>query len=310
MDCRYQPNSGNGTHIANLYASGRGAYSIFQTLAYDPTSNLLHAIRVDNTATQKMVIESYRWGSGKDLRPVYTSKPTNKIGHQAFAFQYLNGTRYFWTRGGYDIENQRSLYARRFQYDLGADISDVQDFKIFNEEEYNPLGHQNVAISPNYKVAVFSATRLATSSRVIRVYDLAVFTEPGDYTDKYLFEFAIPKPYTFALQGLATDGKYIYTLDGNENYDNFGRVHVFTLDGQEIINDGRMMLGRLDTKALNNTGHYNLFYEHEGLVMLPTSTGYELHVISVAGKLITDSSHADFNKHVNMIHTSNPNPKP
>lgn len=307
----YIPDVGNGELQVRLRAMGTGSESIFQSIAYDAKSQSLVALRRsgESGGLEQMILEYFWWGSSRALRKHFNSEATTWLAHQALGIQNAGSDEtYIWTRGGSDILADQALYARRCTVNQTTGVLENKtQYKIFDTESgFTPNTAQCLQISPDGTLLVASCTRVIAGNieRVVRVFHTSTFvTDGADYSKAHLYEFTIPKPYAFPLQAIATNGEFIYTLDGNDSYDNFGRVHAFTLQGVEVVNDGRMTLGRVDAKNHEINDGYTLYYEQEGLAFLPVGNQLVLCVLNMAGKDQNIAS-PDYNRHVALISSS------
>jgi len=100
----------------------------------------------------------------------------------------------------------------------------------------------------------------------IRVWYLWDFTEEGDYSDKYLYEFDSPEG---VLQGIATDGVLIWIITGWAELEE-KPLYTYTLEGEfiskEYIDNGLAKAGTEGTRYEPEGLDYHDGYLYVGLV--------------------------------------------
>jgi len=157
-------------------------------------------------------------------------------GHQGLT----HDGEYFWS-----TDYQLSGSVVKFSYEDGEELKRKGVYKLFNDNSASTTP----AIGGDYLVA----TGMVNGLRVIRVWYVADFTEQGDYSYRYLYEFHVANSI---LQGIAVYGDKIWTISGFKE-EEAKTLRSYTLSGN-IINIQSI------TTGINGSG----WYEPEGLSIL------------------------------------------
>ena len=304
------PNPGEGILVGTLLTTpnSNGGYTIIQTAAYDSVKKQLHALHVVG-ADDLMQISTYAWDGVKnlkDLKPIHTSKPTNKLGHQTLGLQYINGVAYFWSIKAVSGKQ----VARRFQYVPGtnAEIFDVQDFVTFDSTKFTRGGAWNGAISPSGRYAVFNTLNATTRDVTLHVFETDVFTTPGDYSKKYFKEIIVPTPYYHYMQDIAIDDNYIYIYEGTGDQVLPGHLRIISIaTGKVVLFDDNLVIGmQTMIDYMTKVNRTTKYYEPEGLVFLPSPSGaMRLNFIIATSRSLTVGN-PYYQTSVNLVMTTVP----
>lgn len=304
----YSQNEGDGFLYCALKAAG-SVSRVIQSATYDTANNLLYTLR-SNSVTgdeEQMIVEEFRIARGGSYNRLRSTVPTTAIGHQGLACQIVrNGARYFWAPNG-SADNKVATRFVRFQLNQSTfEIFNTSTFKLFPEDGTfsvdNPTSTIN--LSHNGKLLIAYGVRASDMARVIRVFDahIFVYSDGGDFSEQYLYEFALDRPYQASFASIATDGQFVYTLSstpvtGSTSADLSAArntLDVYTIDGRPVIKDAYMRIG---LKTAQSQVEGDALYEPEGLFFIPTSAGTRLAVISASAKNSADTYRT------NNIHT-------
>lgn len=192
------------------------------------------------------------------------------LGHQGLAVEYNGDDMRLWC-----TSSVGGRYAVRFKYvkDVAVDSGEV--FQLFKNGIYANNTSCTPTVSRDQRYLIAHGTKLAGTVSTIRVFDLkALITGgPGDYTDKYLYEWETDNIIDASnpMQGTASCGDYVYLIAGGTGFttDVNKRLHVYTIEGKLVEKNDNVTVGRDDAMATPDGTRY----EPEGLSMMIDPVG-------------------------------------
>ena len=207
--------------------------------------------------------------NGENYTALDSMQITTLIGHQSMAVDYMGK---LWGAGREAVAG-----AIRYSYVPNGAISDIQYFKL------HPTLLMDVAISYDQKWLVAQAN-LNEKDTLVRVFDLKKVIESGggDCSSMYSYEFTILDSWEGGaqyLQGLASDGYYLYFLNGRFTNKENTYVHIYTFDGRLVRSIRNFDIGVKDSLLAGNT-----YYEAEtfGFTKLNQDDLYPTMIVGVA----------------------------
>lgn len=239
----------------NGSSTTRGA----QAFAFDERANNLYVL--ENGA-----INRYKSNVGTNVSTFDRSLPVGTaIGHQGLAIEYLvEGIRLWAT------SSVVGRAAVRFSFIANATIDKGDVYTLFPSGTFANSTSCTPTVSNDRKYLIAHGTRYGTQIGVVRVFDLEKLTNkgPGDYSNDYLYEWET-SGLTNAqnpLQGMCSDGKYVYMIAGGTGFDETvnKRLHVYTIRGAQVEVENNFTVGRDDALATPDATRY----EPEGLSMM------------------------------------------
>lgn len=274
VNSHYLQNSDGGYLVKSLKttAATETGSRILQSMAYDFKTKNLFAIKESKTTAEgEVVIETYNLANLQtDVVASAISTPNTSIGHQGFGIQTVrNNTRFFWATSGIAQSDARKFVRFKFNSNI---VSELVDFTLFGSNFNQVNATKTIAVSPDGKTIAAFGVRASDSMRVIRIFDAHIFaySNGGDFSEQYMFEFTMARPYGWIFAGLATDSKFVYFLGSNvvSTQDlvtaEVARQHVqvYTLDGKLVINDQYCRIG-LGTALAQGSVSSDLTYMYE-----------------------------------------------
>lgn len=186
------------------------------------------------------------------------------VGHQGLGVELATGR--VWSGGPYTPQGSYdSTYAYRFTYAANTNLSGGDFFKIF------PSGCENCTptISYDQKYLVAFANRPGPTNPedfwTFRVFDLAslIAAGPGDYSSSYLSHFQVQRGSDPYVNGIASDGAYIYVIFGGGALGGYKIMRQYSFDGALCAEN------RFVTVGFADAGDY---WEPEGLAFFKLSS--------------------------------------
>lgn len=228
------------------------ADNALQTIVYDEINN--YAYSHQNTASgdvENAYISRYPlYQPDGDYVAIDSMSISTIIGHQSMAVDYQGK---LWGSG-----RDTALGAIRYKYNANSEPSDIQYFKL------HPSILMDVSISYDQKWLVAQGQATSTST-IVRVFDLQKLIQDGagDYSARYSYEFTIPDFWqagTQYVQGVASDGVFVYLLTGRFYATTNTCLHVYTLDGRLVKEVHNFNIGVKSAIDPNNS-----YYEAESI---------------------------------------------
>jgi hypothetical protein len=192
------------------------------------------------------------------------------LGHQGLAVEYLTSGIKLWTTS---IVGGR--FACRFDYAADVPITQAEVYELFTTGIFANSTSCTPTVSYCGRYLIAHGSRFGTYTGVIRVFEIAklIAGGPGDYTDKWLYEFETLGLHDSLnpVQGLACDGMSIFVIAGGTGFssDVYKRLGVYTLDGQLLQKETNFRVGRTLAQADGDGTRY----EPEGLAILGGAGG-------------------------------------
>ncbi|MFC6276865.1 hypothetical protein [Psittacicella hinzii] len=245
-----------------LNAIGRESGNVEQAFTILPTTKDLVSQRV--CSYHKACLTSFSLAEYMYVITGYAfSNPTDVIGHQGLTHEYTSqNTYYLWTSAGPAVAGY-GRYAIRLAYPFEKTIKNYQKIKLF-DGEFASVGSVTPTISSDYRYLIARGYKGANKVPTLRVWNLkdlklesTVVIDPNtnlvvtktpnpDVSRKYLYEFALDplsQYEEYPLQGIASDGNYIYALLGKSdiNHDKVLLTYTITgtLVGREFLTVGK-----------------------------------------------------------------------
>lgn len=265
---------------------GVGSGNVVQAHAFDLKNNRMYVQTVVGKP-EKGVINQFMLKASYDAgkkTAISSSIPSSYIGHQGIGVQYLaNGDTRLWASAGQAIQ-EHGLKAVRFQYNNNYNISDIQEYQLFEKEGYQVSGSTTPAVSADGRYLIargyVKGSHLGAQSE-IRVFPINIFTDSGNYSDKYLYKWYVDPSIRSAadskyfLQGIASDGRHVYILAGSYNVDLAKKLYSYKIDGTLIARNEKFFVGNSDARQTGKGTHYEpeglAFEEVNGNLQLTTS---------------------------------------
>jgi len=211
------------------------------------------------------------------------------IGHQGLSTEYLASTIKLWT-----TSSVVGRSAARFSYTPGVAIDTAEVFELFPTGTFANSTSCTPTVSSDGKYLIAHGMRFGTTRSVVRVFDLATLVAggAGNYTTRHLYEWETDDLYdpSNPLQGLASDGRYVYMVAGGTGFtpDVNKRFHIYDLiTGEPVYKDNNLNAGRI-AAAMEATA---VRYEPEGLAI---AIGQDGHPELLVGILSGDPSNRRF----------------
>ena len=264
------------TDSIDLIRKGVAKNTAVQGLAINNNTSTLYTIH-SYGKPQNAVINRFDYDPTKStLNALDTQKPSQFIGHQGITIDQQ--TNMLWASAGDAIEN-KGLNIIGFRYTANNDVINPIIIKVFSDD-YNKNTYAMPVITPDHHFLLVRGNKNGTN--VVRGYDLnhVSLDHSQDISQQASFEWVINKNFykdKYALQGLASDGKYIYLMSGGENNQN-KRIQVYDLNGQLLQNLNQVTVGKLDNLFNRKTDGY---WEPEGLAI--DSKNQKLLILFAAG---------------------------
>ena len=270
-----------------LTAQGTGAGNVFQSFVEDPYEQALYTHHITGSPERSVLQKFESTGKRTQTSYRYLSTPTASIGHQGLSIAYSSsGVRWFFSSATQDDTNNVDKI-RRFQV---AD-SGVSDLSISNTgliTVFNGVGggYATPTVSLDGQWMIVENSRSGSSAVTqIKVYDIDTVLDAAngadisdDYT--YFWDMDIVHGSTQPLQGMASDGNYIYFISGDSSTSTANKLEVWTLDGVKVREVSDFTVGEA-TALADDTG--TDAYEPEGLGWLWHNGRPMLAVLNASG---------------------------
>lgn len=257
----------------NLTKQGSGSGNVVQSVAEDHIFFGLYSMHAYSVGDVTVINKFNTFGPATQTSTRWTKTPDSDVGHQGMTLErtIAGGARRFWSSASYNISNSKGRAVRFSISDDGGDVENLiignkQTFVLFSEATGD--GSSNPTISPDGRllVAKYNLPGNIVRFRVWRL-DVLVDGGAGDYSDDYIHQFDVANFYdatNYPLQGLCTDGAFIYAIcgygDATGPYAN-KRFGKFSLDGSYQIINNTFTVGLTEALTDGAGGHY----EPEGL---------------------------------------------
>lgn len=230
-------------------------------------------------------IDRYKYDLSNDsniLTAIDTMNPSYILGHQGLSYQKIDGDQFLlWSSANqYHVENN-GHYAVQFFYNPNANLERFKLYKLF-DNNFNIHGSTTPAISTDGKYLVARGYKNELS--IIRVWDIdkLLITDTNsnivDFSDQYISEFIVDKISSdkqYPIQGVASNGKYIYLLLGSYSIKHNKLLLTYSLNG-ELINKEEITVGKEKAIKESKSQHW----EAEGISIIND----RLFIMIVSGK--------------------------
>lgn len=219
------------------------------------------------------IVSRFSTDGTRDVKPLDASLVSPVIGHQGLGTEYLPVGIRLWS-----TSSVGGRFACRFQYAAGVAITASEVFELFKVGSFANSTSCTPSVSSCGNYLVASGTRFGTQTHVMRVFRMDVLRAggPGDYTDKYLYEFETNGVYRAGnpVQGTACDGQNVFVVAGGTGFEptTYKHLYVYSLSGELVSKEGNFRVGR----ALAQSDGNGTRYEPEGLCIMHNGSGYTL----------------------------------
>lgn len=279
----YVGSTSEGLVFAPLRLSGPGGNRIgIQAFTIDERSRNIYTLQLSGAGSgNKSTVNRLPLDGEVGRSSVGYSTPVSyDVGHQGLGIEYLVGGDFrLWSTGYKDFRQ-----AVRYAYADGRPLDNVESYGLFGNE-FRRRSSSTPTISHDQRYLIAVGMRKHASDVTVRIWRLADLTNggPGDYSQSWLYEWDT-HGLTDSLhptQGIASDGKTVWLLSGNNDVGLLKRLQAYTLRGSLISTNGRFQIGRAQA-LLEGAGS---IYEPEGLALFFDEGRLKLCVGILSGDL-------------------------
>ncbi|EIJ70143.1 phage baseplate protein [Pasteurella bettyae] len=278
----------NAELINSLVRIGPSANNVVQGFAIDSLNKTMFSQHVGGKP-EKSYVCRYHLLDGNIQAESYMSLE-NIGGHQGIGVQYIEKTMKLWASAGAAITDYGAC-AIRFPYQPNKSIDEYEVFKLFDTENFKPTGTVTPCISSDNKYLIVVGHLKQNHNSVIRVFDLSIFNQGGNYTEQYVYQWeitALSKEKSFPVQGVASDGNMVVIQLGFTDPNINKATFVYQLDGQLLYYTQDNQVGRKEALTTGQGKHW----EPEGMCFAQDRKGqlhlYQCIVCGDAGKRIVN----------------------
>jgi hypothetical protein len=193
------------------------------------------------------------------------------LGHQTL---FLERTKHNKVKVWAAAIPERALRICRFDYVPNGEPGNIEYYNVFDSVAD---GKATITANLSYdsKWLIIRGRRAGTTTSVVKVFDFKSFVAagPGDRSGeaKYVWEYqpVVQEGKVTSLQGLASDGTYIYLVFSDSAINKPNLIRKYTLDGRLVSETPELMVGKLEAARIG-AGHHN---EMEGGTFVRLSPG-------------------------------------
>lgn len=221
--------------------------NVCQGFASDPYTGELYTIHSTNHPLDDTNVINKFDGNGAVVQTSthHLDTPSTTLGKQQLAVSWdKNGQRWFWTGANARVSNQ-ARYIRKFKITDGSgtdlNIASEVQYQVFSSTEINGISTGSattcVSLDSRYLITEYSGS----NTNRIKVFPLQTIDNYQgsdlDVSDKAVYNWTFSlNTSQYPLQGMASDGNYIYIFTGNVDPSESStasalRVFVYTLTG-------------------------------------------------------------------------------
>ena len=253
----------------DLTKQGTGSNNVIQSVCEVPARNAVYSLHVTGSPDERSVINKFALDGPRAQTSVrWTKQFSDSIGHQSLALEHSATGLRFWSSANDSITEAENKIVR---FQISDDDADAENLLISDVEVYTVWpgaggeGSASPSISPDGGILVVER-KVSDTENKVRVFNLRDLVEggPGDYSEQHLIEFTIRTESVgvgYPLQGLTTDGQYVYVLTGDGTPTATKRMAKYTLSGELVGYTAAFGVG-LDEALGDGTGSH---YEPEGI---------------------------------------------
>lgn len=224
-------------YVLTRNSGSSSGQNVMQGFAVDPYKNELYTSHV--TGSETMIVNKFE-ADGKRTQTAYRWNTTasSDVGHQQLSISWdKSGQRWFWSSTNNNtINSARSVTRFQITDGSGTDLnfSNFEQFQVW-DNSVTATASSTAACSLDGRYMVTEYNTPATTT--IRVFDLPAMMEggAGDYSSNYLYEWSFDiAAAQYPLQGIASDGAYVYIFFGNINVGPTLKAFVYTITGELV----------------------------------------------------------------------------
>ncbi|RIY38495.1 hypothetical protein [Psittacicella gerlachiana] len=236
-----------------LISTGPLAGNVTQAFVILPEQGLAYSQRV--CGVKLSCVSRFAYTADQyQLVAMDSSIPSAYLGHQGLTWQPTSTGVKLWASAGTHYKNY-GRYIVSFDYQANAQPQEPQVYELFSPS-FNGTGSPTPAISSDNRYLIARGYQRHSYKSIIRVWDLNQIdlTSEHDLSQKFLYQFALdPISLTqdYPLQGIASDGNFIYVFLGYYLINSPKLLLTYTLEGKligrEFLQVGREMALKLST---------------------------------------------------------------
>lgn len=277
---------GEGLRSVSMFASidkirgAGGQRNGIQSFALDEYNGDIYTLHINGRKNKNLAtINRYPLGGGESKRSIAFTKPLNDVvGHQGLGLEYLSsGAIRLWSTYYKD-----SRQVVRYAVSDELPVSDVQIYRLFGSD-FRTYVSSTPTVSFDQRYIVAAGKRKGVAYQTIRVWKISDLVKggAGDYSKSWMYEWDVKDigGAGYPLQGIASDGRRVWIIAGNNRIDVPKRMVTYSLKGELIDRELHVDIGK--SKAmLDGRGEV---YEPEGLALMDVDDQAFLFVGIVSG---------------------------
>ena len=253
-----------------------------QAFAIDERSRNIYTLQLSGAGSgNKSTVNRFPLdGETRRSSAGYSTPVSYDVGHQGLGIEYLVGGDFrLWSTAYKDFRQ-----AVRYAYRDGMPLENVELYRLFGSE-FRRRSSSTPAISHDQQYLIAVGLRKHASDVTIRVWRLADLIKggAGDYSQSWLYEWDTHglTDSVHPTQGVASDGKLVWLVAGNNDIGLLKRLQAYTLQGALVSTSNRFQIGRTQA-LLDGSGSV---YEPEGLALFVDEGRLKLFVGILSGDL-------------------------